>query len=531
MEADMTRYRNSELLVAGFFLGLGLLAAVPARAASLTMVPRSTWGATGVPSYMQMYIYVPNKVATKPAIYVSCHSCGSTATGQISNIPMAQAAADSYGFILLLPDNPGQNCWDVGTTMSLTHDGGGDTQGLAEMVKYTIKQYNADPTRVYIMGGSGGAMMTQAMLAVYPDLFAAGAARAGVAAGCWSDGYQTSNQWSNNCAAGNTTKTAQQWGDLVRGMYPGYNGRRPRLQMYQGDADTTISYKNMGEAIKEWTNVLNLPTNPTSTQMGYQGAQAKWNIQRWANSCGYNVLEAWTAPGATHSMNYEEAEMLKFFGLDSAANVAGADPEPACNGGAGGASGSGSGGAGGASGGAGHAGSGGAGGAAVGSGGAAGHAASGGANGSGGASSSGGNTGSGGASSSGGSTGSGGASGGSPGSGGNNGSGGAKGGNSGSGGMIGSGGNTGSGGNPGSGGNNSSGSGGDGSGGSGSGGSSGSGSGGTGPNDTGTTGCTCAVDSGAPGAAALATALLFAALGLLTRRRPARARARARRSR
>ena len=496
-------------------LGLALLAPLPARAASLVMVPRATWGATGVPSYMQMYIYVPDKMATKPPIYVSCHSCGSTATGQIGNIPMAKAAADQYGFILLLPDNPGQNCWDVGTTMSLTHDGGGDTQGLAEMVKYTLTKYGADPTRVYIMGGSGGAMMTQAMLAVYPDLFGAGAARAGVPAGCWADGYSSSNQWSNNCAAGNTTKTAQQWGDLVRGMDPGYNGHRPRLQMYQGDADTTISYKNMGEAIKEWTNVLMLPTTPTSTQTGYQGAQAKWNIQRWANACGYNVLEAWTAPGATHSMNYEEAEMLKFFGLDTAANAAGSDPEAACTSGAGGASGAaGSGGA------AGRAGTGGAGGA-VGSGGAGGRAGTGGAVGSGGAVGTGG-SGSGG-SSSGGAVGTGGS-----------GSGGAvgSGGNTGTGGVVivtSSGGNTGSGGNTASGGNSGSGTGGDqGSGGSnGSGGDSGSGSGGSGPTETSTSGCTCAVDS-AQQPASIATALLLAAFGLIARRGRARTRVRAR---
>jgi poly(3-hydroxybutyrate) depolymerase len=158
---------------------LGFLAASPARAASLTMVPRATWGATGVPSYMQMYIYVPDAVAAKPPIYISCHSCGSTATGQINNIPMAKAQADAQGFILILPDNPGQNCWDVGTTMSLKHDGGGDTQAVAQMIKYTLTKYNADPGRVYIMGGSGGAMLVQAMLAVYPDLIRAGVARAG----------------------------------------------------------------------------------------------------------------------------------------------------------------------------------------------------------------------------------------------------------------------------------------------------------------------------------------------------------------
>src|SRR6185369_3959849 len=176
--------------------------------------------------------------AAKPPIMVSAHSCGSTATGQIGNIPKSKAAADKNGFILILPDNPGQNCWDVGAKASLTHDGGGDTQGVATMVKYAITKYNADPKRVYAMGGSGGAMLTQALMAVYPDVFRAGSARAGVPAGCWADGYASSNQWSNNCAGGNTTKTAQQWGDLVRGMDPGYTGHRPRLQTMQGTSDT-----------------------------------------------------------------------------------------------------------------------------------------------------------------------------------------------------------------------------------------------------------------------------------------------------
>jgi poly(hydroxyalkanoate) depolymerase family esterase len=324
----MNRYRAHVLAVAA--LSLGLLVPVRGWAAALVQVTRSDWaGTVSLPSYMQMYIYVPDKPATKPPIYVSCHSCGSTATGQISNIPMAKAAADAQGFILVLPDNPGRNCWDVGTTKSLTHDGGGDTQAVALMVKYALSKYNGDAGRVYIMGGSGGAMLVQAMLAVYPDVFRAGAARAGVPAGCWADGYSDSNQWSNNCAAGNTTHTAQQWGDMVRAMYPGYNGHRPRLQTYQGDADTTISYKNTGEAIKEWTNVLGLPMTPTTSDTGYKTSQASWNRQFWSNACGYTVFEAWTAPGATHSMSYEEAEMLKFFGLTTAG---GADPEPNCNG-------------------------------------------------------------------------------------------------------------------------------------------------------------------------------------------------------
>ncbi|WP_438011893.1 hypothetical protein [Sorangium sp. So ce321] len=61
----------------------------------------------------------------------------------------------------MLPEATGRNCWDVGTTKSLTHDGGGDTQAIVQMVKYTLAQYSGDPERVYVMGGSSGAMMTQ----------------------------------------------------------------------------------------------------------------------------------------------------------------------------------------------------------------------------------------------------------------------------------------------------------------------------------------------------------------------------------
>jgi poly(hydroxyalkanoate) depolymerase family esterase len=301
-----------------------MFTAAPARAAATTEVTRSTWaGSVTLPSYLQMYIYVPDKVASSPPIVVSGHSCGSTAMGQVGNIPKTLAAADSLGFIVILPDNPGQNCWDVGSAQSLKHDGGGDTQGVAQMVKYALMKYNGDASRVYIFGGSSGGMLTQAMLAVYPDLFRAGSARAGVPAGCWADGYSNSNQWSNNCANGTTDHTAQEWGDMVRAMDPGYTGHRPRVQTMQGESDTTISYKNTAEGIKEWTNVLGLTTAPTSMDTGYKAANATYDRQFWANACGYNVFEAWSSPGGTHSMPYEEADILKFFGLDKS----GPDPE------------------------------------------------------------------------------------------------------------------------------------------------------------------------------------------------------------
>jgi poly(hydroxyalkanoate) depolymerase family esterase len=308
---------------------LGLLVAMPAWAASLQQV--SSWGASGVPTYIAMYIYVPDKVATNPPILVVAHYCGGDAAGVFGEAQSGGivAAADKYGFIMVYPQNhlPGttRNCWDVGSTASLTHDGGGDTQAIAQMVKYTITTYKANADRVYATGTSSGAMMTEALLAVYPDVFKAGSEFSGVPAGCWADGYSSSNQWSGNCAGGKTTFTAQQWGDKVRAMYPGYSGHRPRVQLWHGAADSTISPNNQTEAIKEWTNVLGLDTNPTSTTTVSLNSHS-WTRQSWQNACGFTVLDAWLEANGPHGTdaNFNATYTIPFLGLDQTGAT---DPE------------------------------------------------------------------------------------------------------------------------------------------------------------------------------------------------------------
>ena len=287
-----------------------------------------------VPAYISMYEYVPATLAASPPVLVAAHYCGGSASAffGLSGMPAIEAAADQYGFIMIFPQttNPASSadCWDVGSTKSLTHDGGGDTQAIAEMVKYEISTRNADPGRVYVMGTSSGAMLTEAMLAVYPDVFKAGAEFSGVAAGCWSSGWSAASNWGGTCASGQVTKTAQAWGDLVRAMYPGYSGYRPRVQLWHGTADATISFNNQTEAIKEWTNVLGLSATPNSTDTT---SVSGFTIGKWQNSCGFTVLEAHTQANGGHGTPIDATSVINFFGL----NKTGLDPQIASCGGSG----------------------------------------------------------------------------------------------------------------------------------------------------------------------------------------------------
>ena len=62
----MDQFQNHVLGLAS--LSLTLLAALPARGASLQKVNQSEWGVDGLPSYVNMHIYVPDRLATKPPI-------------------------------------------------------------------------------------------------------------------------------------------------------------------------------------------------------------------------------------------------------------------------------------------------------------------------------------------------------------------------------------------------------------------------------------------------------------------------------
>jgi poly(hydroxyalkanoate) depolymerase family esterase len=541
----LTMSRNSNRVCVLLAAALGLLVVAPARAASLQSVTTSAWSGGDVPTYISMYIYVPDTPAANPPILVVSHFCGGSASQVFSQAQTGGivSAADKYGFIMIFPQttNPATSakCWDVGSTKSLTHDGGGDTQAIAEMVKYTVTKYSANSNRVYATGDSSGGMMTEALLAVYPDIFKAGSSFAGVPAGCWSLGWTAASNWGGTCAGSGTpavssvNETAVQWGDKVRAMDPGYSGHRPRAQLFHGDQDQYVAYTNLREGIKEWTNVLSLSTDPTSTDTGLTLGTHQATRQRWQDSCGYVVLEAITSIGGDHGPSdalFNSSYVIPFLGLDKTDAI---DPGVAACGDAGVA-----GGTGGASGTGGNAGSGGAGGNKDGgaTGGAAGNKdagnvnvpGSGGVVGSGGAIGSGGVVGSGGSASSGGTSGKGGATGtgGTSSSGGNSGGAGSGGGGgtSGSGGISSSGGTTGSGGSSANGG--SSGSGGSSVGSSGSGGSSGSSSSGgrsgssssTAAGGTTSSGCSCAVGRTTGSGKGLAL-FLVSALGLALRRR------------
>lgn len=180
--------------------------ALGANAALSTLQQQTgNWGAN--PTNVGFFYYKTTDLPANPALIVAIHACQGTAQAYYSGTQYANLA-DQYKYLVIYPDAPDPGgCWDVHTNGTLTHNGGGDSIAIANMVHYAVANWGVDASRVFMTGTSSGAMMTNVLSGAYPDLFKAGAAFAGVPYACFAG----PDLWNTPCATGQITKTAQQW--------------------------------------------------------------------------------------------------------------------------------------------------------------------------------------------------------------------------------------------------------------------------------------------------------------------------------
>ncbi|MDW4910787.1 PHB depolymerase family esterase [Streptomyces sp. ADMS] len=312
----MTRLRGTlTALVSGLLITLAGFA-LPTSASAATLVQVTNFGNN--PGNLRMHVYVPDSAPASPPIVVAMHGCGGSGPG-FAQASEFSGLADRYGFIVIYPTATKQtvmgNCFDVWSQESKTHGGGSDPASIVSMVAYAVQQYGGDRGQVFATGSSSGGQETQALLAVYPDVFQAGASFMGVPFTCFANAADFPPTTSQ-CVSGSMNKTPQQWGDAVRAAYPGYTGPRPRVQLWHGTADSLVPYQLQRESVEQWTDVAGLSQTPTSSDQ----PQRSWMRDRFADSSGTVRVEAIGVQGAGHSlpMSGMAAAAIAFFGIDGA---------------------------------------------------------------------------------------------------------------------------------------------------------------------------------------------------------------------
>ncbi|MEO8702696.1 MAG: PHB depolymerase family esterase [Kofleriaceae bacterium] len=266
-----------------------LLASSPVGA---TLTKVTTFGAN--PGALAMYEYVPAALPAGRPLVLVLHGCTQTA----ANMEAAgwNTLADQYGFAVVYPEQQTANnsvrCFnwagEFGDPANLVR-GQGENQSIISMIDAAIAAHGSDPGKVFIVGFSAGGAFTAVMLATYPDRFAGGAIMSGLPYRC-----ATSVSGAFSCQSPGVSKTAEQWGDLVRAAHA-FTGPRPKLQIWHGASDGTVVPANEAELIKQWTNVAG--TDDTADETETIGTTTRTVYK----AGGAVVVEAYKVTGMGHA--------------------------------------------------------------------------------------------------------------------------------------------------------------------------------------------------------------------------------------
>ena len=257
----------------------------------------------------QYKLYVPThpKAEGLPLI-VMLHGCTQSADDFAAGTRMNRLA-EKQGFLVAYPEQPASanasKCWNW-FNLADQQAGKGEPALIAGITRHIIREYNADPRRVYIAGLSAGGAAAANMAAAYPDLYAAVGIHSGLASG----------------AASNLPSA-------LSAMKQGAAGRQPSKAdsvvptiVFHGDKDHTVHPSN-GEHIL--THVEKGEERVTERDQVPGGRRYSRTCYR--DNAGKSRHEQWVIHGAGHAWSggcpsgtYTDpkgvdasAEMVRFF--------------------------------------------------------------------------------------------------------------------------------------------------------------------------------------------------------------------------
>jgi len=237
--------------------------------------------------------YVPQGLEGPAPLVVVLHGCTQNAALYDHGSGWS-ALADKNGFILLFPEQQRANnpmlCFNWFQEGD-TRRGMGEAASIRAMIAAMASAHDVDPDRIFVTGLSAGGAMASVMLAAYPEVFAGGAIIAGVAYGCASGVAE-----AFDCMGGRARSDARELGAKVR-RASAHKGPWPRVQVWQGSADSTIVPSNADAIVLQWTNLHGLGPKPDRTD-----SVETYPRRSWLAADGTPLIEHYTITGMAHGI-------------------------------------------------------------------------------------------------------------------------------------------------------------------------------------------------------------------------------------
>lgn len=239
-------------------------------------------------------IYVPpgHQDEALPLV-VMLHGCRQDPDDFAAGTGMNQLA-ESMRCLVLYPQQErganGANCWNW---FGAAHQAGtgGEPAILAGMTRQVLRDYGADPDRVYVAGLSAGGAMAAILAAEFPDLYAAVGIHSGLPAGAAHDAASAFAIMKNAGKAG---------------ALPPYRRSVPAI-VFHGDRDRTVVPAN-GRAALAQSMALQADADgalrwpgEVETVAGISGSGRGYTRRIYRGGDGQAMAEHWQVHGAGHA--------------------------------------------------------------------------------------------------------------------------------------------------------------------------------------------------------------------------------------
>jgi poly(hydroxyalkanoate) depolymerase family esterase len=293
LQFDLRGGRMTARLPRLFLLLAALLgsAAVAHAATALTEIP--DFGSN--PGHLQMLVYVPPGLPDGAGLVVVGHGCFQSAAEVEQHSGWIELAT-AQRFALVFPQTSRANeSWGgCFRTWMPEHQrrGEGEPLSVRQMVDWMKAHHRIAGDRVFITGMSSGGLLTNVMLATYPDVFAAGAPQSAYP-------YKCAETFADVplCAAGKKRLDPAVLGGLVRNAYPDFRGHRPRVSIWHGSADPFLVPTDLNDQLYQWTAVAGIDTHPDAVD--FVDGQARY---RYTSNSGSTRVETYLVRGLGHAI-------------------------------------------------------------------------------------------------------------------------------------------------------------------------------------------------------------------------------------
>lgn len=243
------------------------------------------------PGALRAKTYVPKGLPAGAPLVVVLHGCTQTASGYDLGSGWS-TLAERAGFALLLPEQQRANnanlCFNWFEPQDIRR-GQGEALSISQMIEAMTSRHGIDRDRVFITGLSAGGAMAGVMLATYPELFAGGAIIAGLPYGVATTVPEAFDRMRAHGLPGE-----RRLQELLAAASR-HAGPWPRISIWHGSADRTVSPANAAALVAQWRAVHGLGPGPSASET-VDGHRRRV----WRDAAGRELIEEYDIAGIGH---------------------------------------------------------------------------------------------------------------------------------------------------------------------------------------------------------------------------------------